>query len=353
MIRAGQYQELLTGMNVFVADLPTQVAILRLLLQHLEIPNQPEQSVANVVEASCHDMHSMITKSMRFHDQDPHLQLLGVEVMLHLKCDGQNLDAKVLYVIGCLIPVLHRHPADARVHVNCFRIAQCIATRCMPWIMVDGHNIFTVIMKSLQLHPGDHTLALVCTQLLPKFMLFIRTPDDKQQMLVCGIAELEDVLCDTLTLHLSDAKVAMYGLAVCRGLYRVFSVRMRQVRHLVDLAANALTIHASTGCVTPYAIAVIWCMLKPDSFTRRRVPVPQFVILGTQIFLILLEAMRALQGHLNMTFVATKTVCNDVLQILYITCMNKHENVAAAINCGIFNFLVYQPLPGAGTLGKD
>jgi len=206
--------------------------------------------------------------------------------------------------------------------------------------MVDGHNIFTLIMQSLQLHPGDHLLNLVCTQLLQKFVLFIRTRDDKQQMLVCGISGLEDVLCTALSLHLLDANVAMYGLAACGGRHKLFSVHMRQVRRLVDLAANALTMHASTGYVTPYAIAMIWCMLKPDSFTLRRPPAPQFVIIGTRIFPILLEAMRALQGQSNTLFVAKKIACNDVFQILYIACVNNHENVAAAISCGIVEFLV-------------
>jgi len=340
MITNGQYEELLRGMDVFVSDLFTQIAILRLLLQHFDIPNHPQQSAANVVEASRHHMHRTIAKSMRFHGQEPQLQLLGVEVMSHLKSDAHNSDATILYVVGCLIPVLHRNAADARVHVNCFRIVQCVATRCTAWIMVDGHNIFTLIMQSLQLHPGDHLLALVCTQLLQKFVLFIRTRDDKQQMLVCGIAGLEDVLCTALSLHLLDANVAMYGLAACTGLHKLFSVHMRQVRRLVDLAANALTMHASTGYVTPYAVAMIWCMLKPDSFTQRRPPAPQFVIIGTRIFPILLEAMRALQGQSNTLFVAKKTACNDVFQILYIACVNNHENVAAAISCGIFEFLV-------------
>jgi len=63
-------------------------------------------------------------------------------------------------------------------------------------------------------------------------------------------------------------------------------------------------------------------------------------MLGTRIFPIFLLAMRALQGHPNMSFVAKKTICNDVLKILHITCVNSPENVTAAISCGIVDFLV-------------
>ena len=191
MITNGQYVELMRGMHEFVLDLPTQVAILRLLHQHLDIPNQPERSAANAVEASCHNMHYRIALSMRFHAQDLQLQLLGIEVMSHLKSNSSYNHTEVLYIVAALLPVLHRHPQqsswtanwhefiDARVHVNCFRITVCVTAQATtPWIMVDGHNIFTVIIQSLQLHPRDHMLTLVCTQLLQQFVLFIRTQDD-------------------------------------------------------------------------------------------------------------------------------------------------------------------------------
>ena len=340
MITGGQYMELMTGMNDFVLDLPTQVAVLRLLQQHLDIPNQPEQSAANAVEASRHNMHTRIAQSMRCHAQDLQLPLLGVEVMSLLKSDGCYSHASILYIVATLIHVLKRHPQDARLHVDCFRITQSItAHSTTPWIMVDGQNMFTVIVQSLQLHPGDHMLALVCTQLLHRFVTFIRTQRDKEQMLICGIAGVEDVLCTALTSHLLEAKVAMHGLAACRCLHKLFSMRMRQLHRLIDLAANALSIHASTGYVTPYAVGVLFCTLKPASFTRRT-PAARFKCLGALMFPILLGAMRALRGHSHMTFVSKKIVCTEVFQILYISCVNNHENVAAAISCGIVEFLM-------------
>jgi len=158
-------------------------------------------------------------------------------------------------------------------------------------------------------------------------------------MRICGITGLEDVLCTTLTLHLFDAKVAMYGLAACHALQKLFSVRMCQLRRLMELAANALNMHASTGYVTPHAVAMIYYIIKPLGFTRRAAPSP-FACLHAQIFLILFGAMRVLQGYPHITFVAKKTVCTQVFEILYLACVNNHENAAAIIRCGIVEFLV-------------
>jgi len=351
MITDGQYVELIQGMRDFVLDLQTQVSILQLLQRHFDIPNQPEQSAANVAEASGHNLHSSIAQAMRFHVGDMQLQLLGIEVMSHLRSDRPFTHTSVLYIVGALIPVLHSPPpqssrtadwhafTDVNVHVNCFRIIECVTMHgTTPWIAVDGHNIFTVITQSLQRHPREHMLALVCTQLLQRFVPFIRTQDDQAQMLICGTAGQEDVLCVALTLYLFDASVAMYWLAACHGLQRLSFVRMCQLPRLMDLAVNALNMHAAVGYVTPHAVAMICLIVKPIGIGRRAAPLT-FACLGAPTFPILFGAMRVLQQHPHIVFAAKKTVCTQVYQILCWACENNRENADAVVRCGIAVFL--------------